>query len=88
MIRIWLLLFRELYEPFLLLTTIEVSEYGSSQLPLTKDCTIEFVLKKALEEIHIIHIETLTCFQDVPEIERDENKSYHTQMQRKNQKMP
>ncbi len=43
--------------------------------------TISFVLRKALEEIHIIHIinETLIRFHDVPEIERDEKKSYHTQ---------
>jgi hypothetical protein len=42
--------------------------------------TISFVLRKALEEIHSIHIinETLIRFHDVPKIERDEKKSYHT----------
>ena len=60
-----------------MLKTIEVSEYGSYSITTNKGRdTIEFVLKKALEEIHIIHIiiETLIRFHDVPEIIRDRKK--------------
>ena len=79
-IRMWLPLFRGLYEPFLLLKTIEVSEYGSYPITTNKGRdTISFVLRKALEEIHSIHIinETLIRFHDVPEL-NGIRKSYHT----------
>jgi hypothetical protein len=65
-----------------LLKTIEVSEYGSYSITTNKGRgTLSLCLRKALEEIYIIHIriETLIRFHDMPEIVRDEKKSYHTQ---------
>jgi hypothetical protein len=51
-----------------------------TQLPLTKDGTQSVCVEdSSRRDPYYSYHETLIRFQDVPEIVRDENKSYHTQ---------